>query len=85
MNVCGMDYLAYILVALVVATRVAFWVKWRKDDRGRQLGISTLQLLIVIIAAAIIAWFPPATFAVFLGALIGIIALSFVPAQKSRT
>jgi hypothetical protein len=46
------------------------------------VGVSTLQLLIAIVAVAILNWFPLAGWEVLLSALAGIVALSFVPAKK---
>jgi hypothetical protein len=76
------NYAVYILLLVVVGCRIALWAKFKGDDRGRRVGVSTLQLLIAIVAVAMLNWFPHAGWEVLLSALAGIVALSFVPAKK---
>ncbi len=71
-----------ILMAVVFASRFAIWLKLRNDERGRRIGIGTLQLLFVVVWAILTDLRPQWTVSLFVCALIGIIALSFVPAAK---
>jgi phosphatidylserine synthase len=78
------DYAVVILMAFVVAVRLALWAKYQNEERGRRVGISTLQLLLVIALMVVIGFSPPWTRTAFLCALVGIIALSFIPTRKKR-
>ena len=78
-----MKYAVYIMLLVVFGCRIALWAKFVGNDRGRRVGVSTLQLLIVVLAMAILNWFPYAGWEVLLCGLAGIIALTFVPAKKT--
>jgi hypothetical protein len=78
------NYAVGILLALVVAFRIALWIKFRHHERGRYLGISTLQTVLVFAAAGVSYKVPQAATVVLLCALVGIIALSFVPVGKTK-
>jgi len=78
------NYAIGILFLILIASRIALWAKFRRDSRGRRLAISTLQLVVVIMAAAFFKWLPNASAEVFLCALAGIVILSFIPAKKVR-
>ena len=77
------DYAAGILLIAVVGCQIALWAKFRGDDPGRRVGISTLQFLVVVAAVTFLRWFPNATLEVLLAALTGIVALSFLPVKKT--
>lgn len=79
------DYAVYILLIAVVGCRIVLWAKFRGDNRGRRLGILTLQWFVVIAAVAILSWFPNAGWVVLVCAVAGIVALSFVPAKSTKT
>jgi uncharacterized membrane protein YccC len=77
------NYTAGILLIAVFVCRIALWARFRDDARGRRVGVSTLQLLVVVVAMTVLKWFPTATLGVFFLALAAIVALSFLPAKKT--
>ncbi len=78
------NYATGILLIIVLVIRIALWVKFKHNDRGRRIGIGTLQLLLVVAAAVLLEWRPDATMRVFLGALAGIVMLSCIPAKRTK-
>jgi hypothetical protein len=44
--------LAIVLMSAAIAVRIVLWVKFRHSVHGRRIGISTLQLLLVVAAVA---------------------------------
>jgi MFS superfamily sulfate permease-like transporter len=79
-----MHWIVGALIVCLVVIRVALAIRFRGDDRGCRLTISTLQLLLAIAAIAACEWIPKATVAALSFALAGIIALSFLPAKTTK-
>jgi hypothetical protein len=77
-------YAAGVLIAVVIAVRLVLWARFRNDSSGRRIGIGTLQVLFVIAGVAVMSYWPQWTLSAFVCVLIGIIALSFVPARRRR-
>ena len=77
-------YAVVILMAVVIGVQLALWAKFRNEERGRRIGIGTLQLLLVVAWVVVTDFGPQWLLSVSICALIDIIALSFVPARRKR-
>jgi hypothetical protein len=76
-------YAAGVLIAVVIAFQIALWAKFRNEPRGRRIGVRVLQFLLVVAWMVVVGFRPQWTLGMFGFALLGVVALSFVPARKS--